>query len=125
MPQSEPVDDQERDQVLEQSEPIADSIFQAINDHDYATFSKDFDETMKKSLDENSFNTMTQTFDERIGAYQSRTVEKVERVETLYVVTYKARFEKEDVVDIRLTVREGEPTQVAGLWFDSPKLRAK
>jgi len=123
LPKAVAVEGEERDRVLQQSEPIADEMFNAMNEHDYAGFSKYFDETMKKALDEKAFNTMMQTFDDKIGAYQSREIEKVESVENLYVVSYKARYEKEEVVSVRLTVRDGDPVQVSGLWFDSPKLR--
>lgn len=123
LPKAVAIEGSERDRVLQQSEPIADEMFNAMNEHDYAGFSKYFDETMKKALDENAFNTMTRTFDDKIGAYLSREVEKVESVENLYVVSYKARYEKEEVVSVRLTVRDGDPVQVSGLWFDSPMLR--
>ena len=123
MPQAELVEGAESEQVIQMAEPIAVNLLQGLNDQDYLTFSRDFDDTMKKALDQKSFTEMAATFAEKIGNYQSLEVEKVERIENLYVVTYKARYEKEEAVSIRLTIREGEPTQVAGLWFDSPKLR--
>lgn len=124
MPQAELVEGEEREQVTQTATPIAENLLQGLNDQDYPTFSRDFDETMKKALDQKSFDQMAATFDEKIGDYLSMEVEKVQRVEDLFVVSYKARYEKEEAVSIRLTIRPGEPTQVAGLWFDSPKLRA-
>jgi hypothetical protein len=125
MPQVSPVDGEERDQVLALAEPVADNLLQAMNTADYPGFSRDFDNTMKKSLDEKGFKEMLQFFNPKIGAYVSREVEKVEHVDTLYVVTYNAKFEQEESVAVRLSLRQGDPIQVAGLYFDSPKLREK
>jgi hypothetical protein len=128
MPKSSPVEGQQREQVLASSEPVADNLFKGMNDTDYATFSRDFDSAMKKGLDEKAFNTLTQTFSQKIGKYQSRQIEKVEQIENLYTVTYQAQFEKENPVSVRLTLRQATattPMQVAGLWFDSPKLRTQ
>jgi len=128
MPKASPVEGQEREQVLAAAEPVADTLFNGMNDGDYAVFSHDFDPTMKKALDEKAFTEMAQSFSQKIGQYQSRQVMKVEQIENLYSITYQARFEKEDPVSVRLTLRQETPTspmQVAGLWFDSPKLRTQ
>ncbi len=123
LPKSEPVEGTEREQALAVGEPLADNLFKGLSNQDYAAFSRDFDETMKKAMDEKAFNEMSQVFDAKIGAYQSREVQQVERVENLIVITYQGQFAKEANVDIRLTYREGTQPQIAGLWFDSPKLR--
>jgi hypothetical protein len=128
MPTSKPVEGQEREQVIASVEPLADNLFKGLNDADYTTFSRDFDPEMKKALAEKAFSQMAETFSQTVGKYQSRQVEKIEQIENLYAITYIARFEKENPVSIRLTVRQpttATPLQVAGLWFDSPKLRTK
>jgi hypothetical protein len=127
-PKSTLVEGTQREQVLASGEPIADHLFKGMNDGDYQAFSRDFNVEMKKALDEKAFNQMAQSFSQKIGQYQSRQVVKVEAIENLYVITYQAKFEKEDPVSIRLTLRpqtEAVPMQVAGLWFDSPKLRSQ
>jgi hypothetical protein len=125
IPQASPVVGQEHELVRATSEPIADSVFRGLNDVDYTAFSRDFAPTMKKVLDEKAFTQMAQSFSTKIGKYQSRQVIKVEQIESLYVITYQARFEKEDPVSARLTLRQGEPWQIPGLWFDSPQLRTQ
>ncbi len=125
MPQVSTVEGQERDEIVAQVEPIADNLFEAINAGNYIAFSRDFDETMKKALDEKAFNEMIQFFTPKIGAYQSRVIEKVELVDTLFVITYKAQYEQENAVSVRLSLRQGNPIQIASLFFDSPKLREK
>jgi len=125
MPQVTTVEPEEQDEILEISEPIADNLLDGMNANDYAAFSRDFDDKMREALDEDAFQELIQQFSGKIGAYQSRTLDHMERIENLVTVVYKAQFEKEEEVTIRLTLREGEPYQVAGLYFDSPKLREK
>jgi hypothetical protein len=126
MPQVSKVEGDERDQVIAAADPIADSIFEGMNQQDYAAFSRDFDPEMKKSLNEKAFSELTAFFAPKIGDYQSREVEKTEMVDAIYVITYNARFEDEEKVTVRLSLRPVDDTyQVAGLWFDSPKLREK
>lgn len=125
MPQAVALDGAEREQAIASAAPLADNLFGAMLAKDYAAFSKDFDEAMKKAMNETSFEDMVETFDAQIGSYQSHEVETVEQIENLVVVTYRGRFEKEENVSIRLTIRMATQPQVAGLWFDSPKLREK
>jgi hypothetical protein len=124
LPQISTVEGEDRDQVLTLAEPMADAIFQGMNEENYAKFSQDFDSSMQKALNEKSFNEMNMSFKPKIGSYQSREVIRVEVVDTIvYVVTYQAKYEKEDAVTVRLSIRQGDPAQIAGLYFDSPKLR--
>jgi hypothetical protein len=122
---AQPVEGAERDQVLAKAEPIADSLFQGMQSHDYAAFSRDFDPTMKKAMDEKGFQAMMDTIDPVLGKYQSRQVARVEKVGKFVAVTYTARYELEDAVSWRVVLTQAEPPQVSGLWYDSPKLREK
>lgn len=124
-PQVTPVEGTEREQVVAKTEPMADNLYQAMVSQDYAAFSKDFDPQMKKAMDEKAFQQMLATLDPKIGKYQSRQLQKVEKVQGLYVLTYLAKFENEDNVTSRISFRPGDPMQVSGLWFNSPKLSGK
>ena len=125
MPQITTLEGEERDAAVTLAEPLAENIFVAMNEGDYTKFSRDFNENMIKALKEQNFTEMKQTFDDRIGLYQSREVTSVQRIDQVYVITYAADFEKESDVSVTLSVSETDPPQVAGLWFDSPKLREK
>jgi hypothetical protein len=124
-PKPTTLDGQARDDALAYSEPIADNLFAGLVAGDYATFAKDFDPAMAKAMDEKAFASLKQMFDSKIGAYQSREVVQVDRLQNIVIVTYKAKFENEDAVSVRVNLRDGTPPQVAGVWFDSPKLRQK
>lgn len=125
MPQVTTLEGAERNAAVTLADPVADNVFAGMNEGDYAKFARDFDATMAKALNEKAFIEMMQTFDERVGKYQSREVTKVEQVDQVVVVHYSADFEKEQDVAVSISVRESDPPQVAGLWFDSPKLREK
>ncbi len=120
-----PVEGQERDQILAKAEPIAEHVFLGMRDHDYATFSSDFDATMQKAETQAAFNQMMAKIDPIIGAYQSRQVAKVEKVGTHVAVTYTTKYELENPVTWRIVLTPGDTMQVAGLWYDSPKLRGQ
>ncbi len=116
------VEGAERDAVLAYSEAMADNYFASLNAGDYTAFTKDFDPTLKKATTQASFDGLKKTLS-KVGAYQSRTVDHVEKVQTYYSVFYKAQFEQ-DIVTVRLTFNQDAPHQIAGTWFTSPKLAA-
>jgi hypothetical protein len=123
--QASPIEGAEREQVLAKAEPIADSLFQGMRDHDYAAFSRDFDLPMQKAMNEAAFQKMMDTIYPVVGQYQSRQVAKVEKYGKYIAVTYTVRYALEDAVSWRLVLTQEEPMRVTGLWYDSPKLRAK
>lgn len=126
LPEADLVEGDERERIIAAADPIADNLFLGMNKHDYSIFSRDFDDMLKKALDENSFKEMSVFFDPKIGAYVSRELDKIQTVDTLYVLTYTARFEDDEKVAFQLSLRPYEDTyQIAGLYFDSVKLRGK
>lgn len=125
-PKSTPVEGADREKVLAFSEPITDNVFKGLEARDYAVFSRDFDETMKKAVDEKAFNNLTGTLESKIGKYESRQIQSVQRFSNnVITVVYAAKFSGEDAVTTRVSFREGPPPQVAGLFFTSPKLTGK
>jgi hypothetical protein len=100
----------------------------ALNSGDYAAFSKDFDEAMKKAIPETDFQEMAAAFDEKIGDYVSKKyVSRQDEVQKIYtVVIYQAEFTREPAgVKVTITFLEtvGGEVLVSGLFFNSPKLR--
>lgn len=115
----------EREQVLKIAEPYTEGILQGYNQNDYTQFSANFDNAMKKSLNQENFKALTQSFTTKIGKYESRQVTSVQATGTYFTVNYQAKFEKEDKVSMRVVITNNEPFLVTGLWFDSPALRSK
>ncbi|HEY9076808.1 MAG TPA: DUF3887 domain-containing protein [Anaerolineaceae bacterium] len=115
----------EREQVLKIAEPYTDGILQGYNQNDYTQFSANFDNAMKKSLNQENFQALYQSFTAKIGKFESRQVTSVQATGTYFAINYLAKFEKEEKVSVRVVITNNEPFLVTGLWFDSPALRSR
>ena len=106
---------------------IAEGILQAVNDDDYSAYSEHFTEIMKNAAPENVFQQSNQLIKGRIGRYVSKVFWKTEEKGLYNIVYYKAKFTDEPKdVTVKVVFQEiGGEIYVAGLWFDSPKLRQK
>jgi hypothetical protein len=84
---------------------------------DYESFSADFTDQMKSSIDAAKFEALVNDLTSKLGAYQSHELSKAEEVEGGFVsVTYKTKFEKATIT-MRLVHESAEPHLVSGLWF--------
>ena len=119
------VEGSERAEILAQAEPIAEGVFAGMSARDYSLFSQDFDATMQNAMKEAAFLEMMNTLDAKVGRYLSSEVSKVEKAGDFVAVTYNAKYEQEENVSWRVVFTPGDPMQVSGLWYDSPKLRTK
>ncbi|MDD5370210.1 MAG: DUF3887 domain-containing protein [Anaerolineaceae bacterium] len=115
----------DQEAVLAYADPIADNLLKGMNDRDYASFSRDFNDAMIKGIPEAGFPQMEDSILGKIGKYVSRQVSSVIETGGIETVIYTAKFEQEDSVTIRLAVEKAEPHKVAGLFFTSPKLAGK
>lgn len=102
---------------------MTDNLLAGFNAGDYSTFARDFNAKMGEALNESAFGTTRATIVDKIGTYVSREVTRVEKRGGLVVVIYKARFEQEDGVTVRVVFEPAGEHQISGLWFDSPGLR--
>jgi hypothetical protein len=120
----EEITEEERQKVLVYAEPITDGILEGHNNFDYAKYSKDFDETMKNAMPEKVFKQKQEIIFSKIGKCKSRKLSRVIKQTGYIVAIYSGEFEKESDVIIRVVFQKyGEKNLVAGLWFNSPKLR--
>ncbi|WP_322807862.1 DUF3887 domain-containing protein [Thermanaerothrix sp.] len=119
------LEDSEKDAVLAYAEPMATTLLDGLFAGDYTAFATNFDEAMRKGLDEKAFADLRQTLESRLGAFKSREVSSVLESGNYYIVVYRLRFEKDDAVTMRLVLTKAEPHLVSGLWFDSPELRKR
>ncbi len=111
------------DNVIAYTDPMADNVVQGLETGDYATFSQNFTDDMKKALPQSSFESMAQTFQSKLGAYQSREVSSVEELQGNIAVIYTLTYSQAKAVTMRLVTTPTEPHQVGGLWFNAPELR--
>ncbi len=69
--QTRTLEGDEREAVLEYAAPMGENLITGLINRDYQTFSKDFDATMKKGMDEAAFEKLLTTLTDKLGAYQS------------------------------------------------------
>ncbi len=120
-----PLSPEEQAQVITFANPITDNLLDGFNQNNYQQYSRDFSGEMKQGLDEKVFEQNRELVLSKIGSYVSRGDPVVTGSGEFLVVNYKADFEQEQGVDIRVIFRKGDDThQVYGLWFNSPKLRS-
>ncbi|HPH35625.1 MAG TPA: DUF3887 domain-containing protein [Methanoregulaceae archaeon] len=120
-----PLSPEEQAQVITFANPITDNLLDGFNQNNYQQYSRDFSSEMKQGLDEKVFEQNRELVLSKIGSYVSRGDPVVTGSGEFLVVNYKADFEQEQGVDIRVIFRKGDDThQVYGLWFNSPKLRS-
>jgi uncharacterized protein DUF3887 len=113
----------EKDAVLTYSEPMTDNLLAGISSNEYATFSRDLDDAMKKAMPEAQLGALRAQLGAAIGSYVSREVSGVVQDGENIAVIYKAKFEKDDPVTMRVVFETAPPHRISGLWFDSAKLR--
>jgi hypothetical protein len=112
-----------RDAVLAYSEPQTAGLLSGLNANDYALFSRGFDDKMKTAMTPAAFATTQDKVVAKIGKYVSRQVDSVVKQGDYVTVIYLAAFEGEDKVTVRVSFAAAAPHGIAGLWFDSVKLR--
>lgn len=116
---------EEAAEVFAYADPIADNLMQGFNEGNYTVYSRDFGPEMRQALDEAAFVQNREDVTSRIGLYESRSDPVVTEIGEFVAVTYRAAFEQEDGVALRLVFKKGDEShQLYGLWFNSPKLRS-
>lgn len=113
----------ERQAVLTYTEPMTTNLLTAIDDRDYAAFSRDLDDKMKSAITADGLIAMRAKVSDKIGKYISRQVTSVTPSGNFITVIYTARFENDDPVTVRVSFEAAEPHRISGLFFDSAKLR--
>ncbi|MCK9342608.1 MAG: DUF3887 domain-containing protein [Massilibacteroides sp.] len=125
MSQETVVSDDMKAEVLAYADPIADNLMQGFNEGNYTMYSHDFSPEMKQALEEAAFEQNREFVTSRIGLYESRSDPVVTQTGEHITVNYKAKFEREDGVALRLVFQKGDGShRLHGLWFNSPMLRS-
>ncbi|MGH4139041.1 DUF3887 domain-containing protein [Clostridium sp.] len=103
-------------------------MLQAVEKGDYAQFSKDFSDELKKAITEESFKTLCTSFSEKIGKYESKkftaAAEKKKDEKIFKTVIYTSKYSKEEK-DVQITASFTEndgKILVEGIFFKSPNL---
>jgi hypothetical protein len=115
---------EERAQIRAYADPITDILLEGFNEGNYTLYSRDFSTEMKAALHEAAFEQNRAQIISRIGLYLVRSEGSVTQSGDYVAVVYRADFEREQGVEIRVVFRKGDEShQIYGLWFNSPALR--
>ncbi|NMC45630.1 MAG: DUF3887 domain-containing protein [Chloroflexi bacterium] len=96
--------------------PMAQNIFTSLEDDDYQTFQKDFDEKMTASIDESTFSSTQSMITERMGVFQNITYQQTTYEEGYLIAYYNLDFSEGDFT-LRLVHEAQPPYKIAGFWF--------
>ncbi len=114
---------EEQMQVKAYADPIVDNLLEAFNHQNYTRYSQDFSNEMKHGLNESTFEETYTQIVSRIGLYVRRGEALVTQNGDFVTAIYRADFDQEQGVEIRLVFKKGDEShQIYGLWFNSPKL---
>jgi hypothetical protein len=107
------------------ADPMTANILQSINTGNYANFSANFDSVMKSSINQTAFDQLCSLLSSKVGNYTSMEFVKGESLQGNVIAYYLANFTEEPAgVTVKVVFDTGNPIQITGLWFDSPKLDA-
>jgi len=106
--------------VAEFSDPITENILVSMNNGDYAGFSKDFDDVMKRELSEAAFPELLSAVNGSVGNYieGSKKLTGVNIENNLTTASYTVDFEgMQDVTMDVVFQKIDDQMKVVGLWF--------
>ena len=106
--------------VAPYADPATENILIAMNNEDYASFSKDFSDTMKSELSEEVFADFLAAVNGQVGDYvpDSKNLTGVNIDNGLTTATYKINFESIEDVALEVVFQKiDDKMMVVGLWF--------
>lgn len=116
-----------RQKLAGTADPAVENLMQGLNEGNYEKFSKDFDDTMKKSFSESAFKETDELIKQKIGNYVSKSFWKTQKNGKYTVFFYRCKFDNEPgevlaTISIDLT---GSKPLVGGFYLNSAKLLKK
>lgn len=108
------------------ADPMTENMLQAINTFDYAQYTRDFDDSVKKNLSQDAFETVTTQRIGAVGNYVSKEYWQMVQKDDKLTVAYRAKFGG-DSSNVTVTVyfkNINGKWYIDGTYYDSPLLRA-
>ena len=106
--------------VAPYADPATENILIAMNNEDYASFSKDFSDTMKSELSEDVFADFLAAVNGQVGDYvpDSKNLTGVNIENGLTTAAYTINFESMEDVALEVVFQKiDDKMMVVGLWF--------
>jgi hypothetical protein len=109
-------DEAENNAILADSDVFIADITKGIQDKDFTTFAKDFDETMLKVSTAASFDQLAALYSP-LGASTSIELKNIQDIGDYFAVRYTVVYPEKTLV-YRVVVNKLDPRKVSGLWFE-------
>jgi hypothetical protein len=105
--------------VKKVAEPLLDNVLKAMEAGDFAAYTRNFDETMRKVSDEADFKRANAIIKMLMGSYQSRELLGFLTQKQLTIVLWKARYSdtKDDVLVRLVLSKNDDKIEISGLWM--------
>ena len=106
-------------QVKSLAEPILDNLLGGFNEGNYAQFSKNFDNTMRQTINEQKFKQVRGDLLKKWGKYKTKKYLGFLNQDSYTVVLWKGAFAdtKNDILIKLVLSKQQNKVLVAGLWF--------
>jgi uncharacterized protein DUF3887 len=116
-------------EFIDFADTAAEDYLIAVNNRDFDTFSKNLSKEMKEALPEAEFLNFVGQIEGIVGNYVegSRNFIKTEKESGYIAVIYNAEYTNEPAgVEVRIVLQKiDDIIQIAGSFFNSPKLRGE
>jgi hypothetical protein len=106
--------------VTKYSTPMTLNLINSIYAENYASFSKDFDEALKKELSEANFPDLVSQMKDNFGTYKENTLKfkGFNLVNGVNTVDYTADFSAKSGVSVQVIfMKVDNQIKITGLWF--------
>jgi len=98
---------------------IVENLLVGFSENDYATLTRDWDSAFREKYDESAFYKHYDEIISAYGAYQSKTLDRVEDQRGQRIVTYHVVFENVPDVTVRLYFKANNPDHlIVGLYWE-------
>lgn len=104
------------------ADPETEITLRGLSQNDYAGYSRYFNQKMKDAVTPEVFTRTATLINGAIGSYISKNFESVQQQGAVTVVVYRAQYSDEPE-GVTVKVVFDRDHLIAGLWFDSPRLR--
>lgn len=106
------------------ADPATENILVSLNNDDYSTFSKDLNQQMKTVASQTSFGQIYNMIKTKAGKYKSMQFESVSEQNNVVTVKYLTQY-TEEPSGVWVTIQFDSSQEVAGLFFNSPRINGQ
>ena len=102
------------------AKPVLENMLEGFKTNNYATYSRDFDATLKEAMTEKKFHAIDGQIENSIGNCETTEYIGFLTKGKMTLILWKAKFDKSesDVLMKLVMSKRGDTYYVTGLWFE-------